>query len=62
MNIFCDVSETALITLKSRVVKSEKENPVINDEIGSEYLEKIRLLLPDELVVSLGCGFDTRSW
>lgn len=100
-NILNDVSETALITLKSRVVESEKENPIIRDEIGSECLERILPLLPDELkdrliggkmpvtltnhiairarrydkytkeflvkhpdglVVSLGCGLDTRYW
>lgn len=101
MNILNDVSETAIITLKSRSIESMKNSPVIRDEISSECLEKIGLLLPKEahkrlldrrlpstltrhialrarkydlytkefiekhpdgLVVSLGCGFDTRYW
>lgn len=100
MNILSDVSETAIITLKSRVIESKRNNPVIRDDISSECLEKIGLLLPkahkrlldrklpstltrhialrarkydlytkeflenypDGLVVSLGCGFDTRYW
>ena len=95
------VSETALITLKSRVQEAEKDEPVIRDEVAQECLAKIRPLLPIEtqnrllsrdlpltltrhialrarkydayaktfiannqagLVVSLGCGFDTRYW
>jgi methyltransferase (TIGR00027 family) len=95
------VSETALITLKSRVVEAEKEEPVIEDEMATICLERLRALLPPEtrtrvlerhlpatltrhialrarqydaytkmfladnpdgLVVSLGCGFDTRYW
>jgi methyltransferase (TIGR00027 family) len=95
------VSETALITLRARVVEAEKDRPVIRDDIGVLCLERIRTLLPAEtrnrildenlpstltryialrsrkydayaqefiqehpegLVVSLGCGFDTRYW
>ena len=101
MNILSDVSETAIITLKSRAIESKKSNPVIRDDISSEILENIRVLIPSEahnrlfdrrlpssltrhialrarkydlytkefieeypdgLVVSLGCGFDTRYW
>ena len=101
MNILSDVSETAIITLKSRAIESKKDNPVIRDDISSEILEGIRVLIPNEshnrlfdrrlpssltrhialrarkydlytkefieeypdgLVVSLGCGFDTRYW
>lgn len=101
MNILSDVSETAIITLRARIIESQKNNPVICDDISSICLEKIRLLLPEEthkrllnkklssalsrhialrarkydfytkeflakypdgLVVSLGCGFDTRYW
>ena len=101
MNILSDVSETAIVTLKSRVQEAERENPVIHDDMAAECLEKIRSLLPretaerlidqklsssltrhvalrarkydaettafmeqypDGLVVSLGCGFDTRYW
>ena len=101
MDALSAVSETALITLRARVAETEKENPVIRDEIGSECLERLRSLLPtdtrtrildrnlpptltrhialrarkydayakefielhpDGLVVSLGCGFDTRYW
>lgn len=101
MNILSDVSETAIITLRARSIESQKNNPVIRDEVSSICLEKICLLLPEEtrirlvdrkmsstltsyialrarkydsyakeflvkypdgLVVSLGCGFDTRYW
>lgn len=100
-NILNDVSETALITLRSRVVESQKDDPILIDEIGIECLKTIRPLLsddlqnrlldkklpatlsnhiairarkydaytkefleehPDALVVSLGCGLDTRYW
>ncbi len=95
------VSETALITLKARVVESEKEKPVIKDAVALECFNRLQSLLPfeirnrllnkelpstltrhialrarkydsycsrflkeyaDGLVVSLGCGFDTRYW
>ena len=101
MDTLTAVSETALITLKSRVQEAEKDEPVIRDEVAQECLAKIRPLLPSEtqkrvlnrnlpatltrhialrarkydayakafiaknqagLVVSLGCGFDTRYW
>ena len=101
MNILSDVSETAIITLRSRVIESKRTDPIIRDDISSEFLDKIGNLLsnevherlivnkfspalarhiairarkydlytkeflekyPDGLVVSLGCGFDTRYW
>jgi methyltransferase (TIGR00027 family) len=101
MELLSAVSETALITLRARVVETEKDRPVIRDDIGALCLERIRTLLPTEtrnrvldeklpltltryialrarkydayaqefiqdhpdgLVVSLGCGFDTRYW
>jgi len=100
-NILNDVSETALITLRSRVVASQMEHPIIQDDMGAQVLRKIRALIPEEtqkrlldskvpamlvnhiairarkydlytkefldrnpdgLVVSLGCGLDTRYW
>jgi len=100
MNNLNAVSETALLTLKARIIESEKDTPLISDDKGKEILEKIRIMLPAEtshrvlnrkyspaltsyislrarkydaftrefldehkgLVVSLGCGFDTRYW
>ena len=101
MNTLSDVSETALITLRSRVIEAERKNPVIEDRIGRECLNRIKPLLssevrnrimnrklsaaltrhialrsrkydeyartfikehPDGMVISLGCGFDTRYW
>ncbi len=101
MDIFSAVSETALITLKARVVESEKKEPVIEDAVAVECFNSLQSLLPNEisqrilarklpltltryialrarkydrysqqflseyddgLVVSLGCGFDTRYW
>lgn len=48
MDILKAVSETALITLKARVIEAEKENPVIEDPIGREYLNRLQYLLPIE--------------
>lgn len=101
MNGLSTVSETALQTLRSRVIETERKNPVIEDHIGQECLKRIKPLLssdvvnrimnrklpatltrhialrsrkydeytkafikenPDGLVISLGCGFDTRYW
>ncbi|HEX9921251.1 MAG TPA: class I SAM-dependent methyltransferase, partial [Anaerolineae bacterium] len=101
MKLLSAVSETAIITLKSRVLEAEKSNPVIKDDIGRKCLENLRARLPIDtrrrildrklpssltiyaalrarkydtyarafieenpagLVVSLGCGFDTRYW
>ncbi len=95
------VSETALITLKSHVVETNKQNPVIADKVAIDCFNRLQTLLPgdvcervlnrklpstltrhialrarkydsyarsfleehsDGLVVSLGCGFDTRYW
>ncbi|MGA1873910.1 MAG: class I SAM-dependent methyltransferase [Thermoplasmatota archaeon] len=99
--ILSDVSETALLTLKARVVESDKKDPVITDAKGKELLDKLGPAIPPEMrdrllkrkmrasltsyiairarkyddytmeflernpegiVVSLGCGFDTRYW
>lgn len=49
MNILNDVSETAIITLKARTIESQKNNPIICDEISSLCLEKIGRLLPEEI-------------
>ena len=101
MDIFSTVSETALITLKARVVESRKKDPVIEDPVALECFLRLQAFLPieirkrildrelpltltryitlrarkydrytkqflskfnDGLVVSLGCGFDTRYW
>lgn len=101
MDILSAVSETALITLKARVLESEKKEPVIEDTVALECFNRLQSLLPievrnrllnrelpltltryislrarrydmytkrflgkyvDGLVVSLGCGFDTRYW
>ena len=48
MDVMSAVSETALITLMARVVESEKDNPVIRDEMGSECLERLRTHLPTD--------------
>ena len=101
MQSLSEVSETALITLRSRVLESEKVNPILQDSVGRELMEALMRKLPDELrdrilkrklspvltlhialrarkydqlcrefldefpeglIVSLGCGFDTRFW
>lgn len=101
MKQLTEVSETALITLRSRVAESQKANPVLQDPVGEELYQKLLEVLPsdlvkrvleiklspvlsmhialrarkydalcreflekfpDGLIVSLGCGFDTRFW
>ena len=101
MKALTDVSQTALITLRSRVIESLKKDPVLIDPVGRECLDRIINILPEDqqkqflnqklsstltqyialrareydrvteaflreyprgLVVSLGCGFDTRFW
>ncbi len=96
-----EVSETALITIRSRVLESEKENPVLLDPVGKNLFDSLLGVVPgdvrrrildrklstvltrhialrarkydrlcreflsdyqDGLIVSLGCGFDTRFW
>ena len=43
-----EVSETALITLRSRVIESGKRNPLIHDPVGVKCLERLKSLLPPE--------------
>lgn len=101
MQTLTEVSETALITLRSRVMEARKSHPVLQDPVGEECFEimmakspeelrkrvlerKLSPVLtlhialrarkydqlcrdfldeyPDGLIVSLGCGFDTRFW
>jgi len=101
IDILSDVSETALITLRARVIEAKKEKPVLRDDIGVELLDRIGSMQPTEtrkriidrklpsaltshialrarkydsyagkfieenpkgMIVSLGCGFDTRYW
>jgi len=101
VEVLNSVSETALITLRARVIESQKEKAVIKDDVGAECLRRLQKLLPREtqdrilkkklpstltrhlalrarkydgyartfiqghpngMVVSLGCGFDTRYW
>jgi len=42
------VSETSLLTLKSRVVEALKENPIISDTMGLECFTRLQSLLPVE--------------
>jgi methyltransferase (TIGR00027 family) len=44
-----EVSETAFITLRSRVIESEKRNPVIHDPVGVECFNRIGPLLASDL-------------
>ena len=48
MDILSDVSETALITLKARVVEATKEDPIIYSDIDVLLLDKISSLLRPE--------------
>ena len=101
MDILNAISETAVITLRARVIEAKKERPIIEDPVGIECFNTLQSLLPIEtrnriinnklpltltnhialrarkydhyakrfleenpngMVVSLGCGFDTRYW
>ena len=44
-----EVSETALITLRSRVIESQKENPVITDPVGVELYKGLLNSISPEL-------------
>lgn len=44
-----EVSETALITLRSRVIESQKENPVILDPVGSQLYQGLLGQIPQEV-------------
>lgn len=43
------VSETALLTLRSRVIEAGKKNPVLPDPVGKECLDKIVDILPPDI-------------
>ncbi len=49
MSILSSVSETALITLKSRVFEAGKKTPLIRDDVGIELLKRMETYLPAEL-------------
>lgn len=53
MDQFSAVSETALITLRSRIIESEKTFPVIHDPVGAELLQRLKKQDLDESVNSL---------
>ena len=53
MNNLSNVSETALFTLRSRVIESQKTNPVISDPIGMELLKRIESQASEGSVKSL---------
>ena len=44
-----EVSETALITLRSRVLESRKSNPVLLDPVGEECFEALVSEMPEDL-------------
>ena len=41
MTLLNEVSETALITIRSRVVESEKKDPLLHDPVGAELFGKL---------------------
>jgi len=49
MKQLTEVSETALITLRSRAVESQKANPILHDPVGEELFEKLVNSLSDDL-------------
>ncbi len=42
------VSETALLTLRARLIEAEKSRPIIEDEMGLACLNKLQALLPSD--------------
>lgn len=49
MTQLTDVSETALITFRSRVNESGKTNPILQDPVGEECLKAMLALMSDDL-------------
>ncbi|MCK5068627.1 MAG: hypothetical protein KAR16_14360 [Bacteroidales bacterium] len=49
MQHLTEVSETALITLRSRVIESGKTNPILRDQVGEECFEALVASLPADL-------------
>jgi methyltransferase (TIGR00027 family) len=49
MKQLTEVSETALITLGSRVVESQKSNPILLDPVGEELFQQLTEVLPVDL-------------
>lgn len=47
MKFLSDVSETAIITLKSRVIESQKEAPVFFDPVSVQLFEKMEVVFKD---------------
>ncbi|HNT74761.1 MAG TPA: class I SAM-dependent methyltransferase [Anaerolineae bacterium] len=48
MQSLSDVSETALLTLRGRVIETQAPNPVIHDAMGLELLRRLEAQLPPE--------------
>jgi len=49
MKQLTEVSETALITLRSRVVESRKTKPLLHDPVGEELFITLTEMLPDDV-------------
>ena len=49
MQQLTEVSETALITLRSRVIESRKSKPALQDPVGEECFEALLAEMPDDL-------------
>ena len=49
MQTLTEVSETALITLRSRVIEDGKSHPVLQDPVGKECFEALMELSPGDL-------------
>lgn len=46
MKQLSEVSETALITLRSRAIESQRANPLLHDPVGEELFKKLIAALP----------------
>ena len=50
MKVLTEVSETALITLRSWVLESRKANILMKDPMGKEPLDALMKVLPGEFI------------
>lgn len=53
MDLSNAVSETALATLRSRVIESRRDDPLISDPVGAELLERIEQRLGDDTRIAI---------
>ena len=58
MDILNSVSETALITLKSHVVETQKETPIIEDSVAIELLNRLQANTVKEVILATNTNLE----